>query len=150
MTSRRYLDVDIAYMHNPHASSLVFPLSRHLNGSDMSSTSFWLRVALGSAVVAVLGFAVYRAVARLKWSTAKQAPFFHHASSIAERPNRQRQFFKAPGKSRSTFPTPLTPPPPETSSCSLSHRIAGFQRKVGTKRSHGGAVPSFFCLILTC
>uniref|UniRef100_A0A3Q2NPQ7 Ras homolog family member T2 n=1 Tax=Fundulus heteroclitus TaxID=8078 RepID=A0A3Q2NPQ7_FUNHE len=38
----------------------------HLNGSDMSSTSFWLRVALGSAVVAVLGFAVYRAVARLK------------------------------------------------------------------------------------
>ncbi|MEQ2166324.1 hypothetical protein GOODEAATRI_026784 [Goodea atripinnis] len=40
--------------------------SSHLNGSDMSSTSFWLRVALGSAVVAVLGFAVYRAVARLK------------------------------------------------------------------------------------
>lgn len=40
--------------------------SRHLNGSDMSNTSFWLRVALGSAVVAVLGFAIYRAVARLK------------------------------------------------------------------------------------
>ncbi|KAF3704531.1 WD repeat-containing protein 90 [Channa argus] len=38
----------------------------HLNGSDMSSSSFWLRVALGSAVVAVLGFAIYRAVARLK------------------------------------------------------------------------------------
>ncbi|XP_016518761.1 mitochondrial Rho GTPase 2 [Poecilia formosa] len=38
----------------------------HLNGSDLSSASFWLRVALGSAVVAVLGFAVYRAVARLK------------------------------------------------------------------------------------
>uniref|UniRef100_A0A7N8YE50 Mitochondrial Rho GTPase n=1 Tax=Mastacembelus armatus TaxID=205130 RepID=A0A7N8YE50_9TELE len=38
----------------------------HLNGSDMSNTSFWLRVALGSAVVAVLGFAVYRAVIRLK------------------------------------------------------------------------------------
>uniref|UniRef100_A0AAQ5ZH39 Mitochondrial Rho GTPase n=1 Tax=Amphiprion ocellaris TaxID=80972 RepID=A0AAQ5ZH39_AMPOC len=38
----------------------------HLNGSDMSNTSFWLRVALGSAVVAVLGFAIYRAVARLK------------------------------------------------------------------------------------
>lgn len=51
------------YLHVP---SLTFPLSRHLNGSDMSSTSFWLRVALGSAVVAVLGFAVYRAVARLK------------------------------------------------------------------------------------
>ncbi|XP_043957579.1 mitochondrial Rho GTPase 2 isoform X2 [Gambusia affinis] len=38
----------------------------HLNGSDLSSASFWLRVALGSAVVAVLGFAVYRAVVRLK------------------------------------------------------------------------------------
>uniref|UniRef100_A0A8C4DWI9 Ras homolog family member T2 n=1 Tax=Dicentrarchus labrax TaxID=13489 RepID=A0A8C4DWI9_DICLA len=38
----------------------------HLNGSDMSNTSFWLRVALGSAVVTVLGFAIYRAVARLK------------------------------------------------------------------------------------
>uniref|UniRef100_A0A3Q1GJJ1 Mitochondrial Rho GTPase n=1 Tax=Acanthochromis polyacanthus TaxID=80966 RepID=A0A3Q1GJJ1_9TELE len=38
----------------------------HLNGSDMSNTSFWLRVALGSAVVAVLGFAIYRAFARLK------------------------------------------------------------------------------------
>ncbi|KAI3365641.1 hypothetical protein L3Q82_010722 [Scortum barcoo] len=38
----------------------------HLNGSDMSNTSFWLRVALGSAVVAVLGFAIYRAVGRLK------------------------------------------------------------------------------------
>lgn len=42
------------------------PICRHLNGSDMSNTSFWLRVALGSAVVAVLGFAIYRAVARLK------------------------------------------------------------------------------------
>ncbi|XP_071395611.1 mitochondrial Rho GTPase 2 isoform X3 [Centroberyx affinis] len=38
----------------------------HLNGSDMSNTSFWLRVALGSAVVAVLGFALYRAFARQK------------------------------------------------------------------------------------
>lgn len=41
-------------------------ISRHLNGSEISHTSFWLRVALGSAVVAVLGFALYRAVARLK------------------------------------------------------------------------------------
>lgn len=51
----------------------------------MSSTSFWLRVALGSAVAAVLGFAVYRAVARLKWSTASRAPFLHHSSFIAEK-----------------------------------------------------------------
>lgn len=43
------------------------PISRHLNGSDLSSASFWLRVALGSAVVTVLGFAVYRTVVRLKW-----------------------------------------------------------------------------------
>lgn len=42
------------------------PFSRHLNGSDLSSASFWLRVALGSAVVTVLGFAVYRALVRLK------------------------------------------------------------------------------------
>ncbi|XP_008312413.1 mitochondrial Rho GTPase 2 isoform X1 [Cynoglossus semilaevis] len=45
------------------AKAAVYP---HLNGSEMSSTSFWLRVALGSAVVAVLGFTVYRAVVRLK------------------------------------------------------------------------------------
>uniref|UniRef100_A0A8C5EQG0 Mitochondrial Rho GTPase n=1 Tax=Gouania willdenowi TaxID=441366 RepID=A0A8C5EQG0_GOUWI len=38
----------------------------HLNGSDMSNTSFWLRVTLGSAVCAVVGFAIYRAVVRLK------------------------------------------------------------------------------------
>ncbi|XP_013863632.1 mitochondrial Rho GTPase 2 isoform X2 [Austrofundulus limnaeus] len=44
-------------------SAAMYP---HLNGSDMSSSSFWLRVALGSAVVAVLGFAVYRAAVRLK------------------------------------------------------------------------------------
>uniref|UniRef100_A0AAY4AKP0 Mitochondrial Rho GTPase n=1 Tax=Denticeps clupeoides TaxID=299321 RepID=A0AAY4AKP0_9TELE len=39
---------------------------RHLNGSDMSSTSFWLRVTLGAAMVTVLGFALYRAFARSK------------------------------------------------------------------------------------
>lgn len=41
-------------------------LRRHLNGSDMSDTSFWLRVALGSAVFAVVGFAFYRMAVRLK------------------------------------------------------------------------------------
>lgn len=50
--------------------SFSLSISRHLNGSDMSNTTFWLRVALGSAVVAVLGFAIYRAVARLKWLTS--------------------------------------------------------------------------------
>ncbi|XP_077407421.1 mitochondrial Rho GTPase 2 [Vanacampus margaritifer] len=45
------------------AWAAVYP---HLNGSDMSNTSFWLRVALGSAVVAVVGFAIFRAAVRLK------------------------------------------------------------------------------------
>ncbi|XP_012694695.2 mitochondrial Rho GTPase 2 isoform X2 [Clupea harengus] len=38
----------------------------HLNGSEMSSTSFWLRVALGTAMVTVLGFALYRSLNRSK------------------------------------------------------------------------------------
>lgn len=53
-------------MLTPCDCSFSLSISRHLNGSDMSNTTFWLRVALGSAVVAVLGFAIYRAVARLK------------------------------------------------------------------------------------
>uniref|UniRef100_A0A8C7XPY0 Mitochondrial Rho GTPase n=1 Tax=Oryzias sinensis TaxID=183150 RepID=A0A8C7XPY0_9TELE len=57
------LDSTSKNIYNRLACAAMYP---HLNGSDMSSTSFWLRVALGSAVVAVLGFAVYRAVARLK------------------------------------------------------------------------------------
>lgn len=61
-------------------SILIFPpISRHLNGSDLSNASFWLRVALGSAVVTVLGFAVYRAVVRLKWSPMGWTLF--HSSS---------------------------------------------------------------------
>uniref|UniRef100_A0A8C2BM33 Ras homolog family member T2 n=1 Tax=Cyprinus carpio TaxID=7962 RepID=A0A8C2BM33_CYPCA len=38
----------------------------HLNGSDMSSTSFWLRVTLGATIAAMLGFALYRACSRHK------------------------------------------------------------------------------------
>uniref|UniRef100_A0A3P9HLT7 Mitochondrial Rho GTPase n=1 Tax=Oryzias latipes TaxID=8090 RepID=A0A3P9HLT7_ORYLA len=57
------LDSTSKNIYNRLACAAMYP---HLNGSDMSSTSFWLRVALGSAVVVVLGFAVYRAVARLK------------------------------------------------------------------------------------
>ncbi|KAJ8364149.1 hypothetical protein SKAU_G00129800 [Synaphobranchus kaupii] len=45
------------------AWAAMFP---HLNGSDMSSTSFWLRVTLGAAVVTVLGFSIYRALIRQK------------------------------------------------------------------------------------
>ncbi|KAG7272815.1 hypothetical protein CRUP_025795, partial [Coryphaenoides rupestris] len=45
------------------AWAAMFP---HLNGSDMSSASFWLRVTLATAVAAALGFAIYRAVSRHK------------------------------------------------------------------------------------
>uniref|UniRef100_A0A673HYR3 Mitochondrial Rho GTPase n=1 Tax=Sinocyclocheilus rhinocerous TaxID=307959 RepID=A0A673HYR3_9TELE len=41
-------------------------ISLHLNGSDMSSTSFWLRVTLGATIAAMLGFALYRAFSRHK------------------------------------------------------------------------------------
>lgn len=47
--------------------SLSLPVCRHLNGSDMSSTSFWLRVTLGATIAAMLGFALYRAFSRHKW-----------------------------------------------------------------------------------
>uniref|UniRef100_A0A4W6G337 Mitochondrial Rho GTPase n=1 Tax=Lates calcarifer TaxID=8187 RepID=A0A4W6G337_LATCA len=61
--SSLFLDSTSKNIYTRLAWAAMYP---HLNGSDMSNTSFWLRVALGSAVVAVLGFAIYRAVARLK------------------------------------------------------------------------------------
>ncbi|XP_032358086.1 mitochondrial Rho GTPase 2 [Etheostoma spectabile] len=61
--SSLFLDSSSKNIYTRLAWAAVYP---HLNGSDMSNTSFWLRVALGSAVVAVLGFAIYRSVARLK------------------------------------------------------------------------------------
>ncbi|CAJ1080869.1 mitochondrial Rho GTPase 2 [Xyrichtys novacula] len=61
--SSLYLDSTSRNIYSKLAWAAMYP---HLNGSDMSSTSFWLRVALGSAVVAVLGFAIYRAVVRMK------------------------------------------------------------------------------------
>ncbi|XP_029107916.1 mitochondrial Rho GTPase 2 isoform X2 [Scleropages formosus] len=38
----------------------------HLNNSDMTTTSFWLRVTLGAAVLSVLGFTIYRAFIKQK------------------------------------------------------------------------------------
>ncbi|CAK6964161.1 mitochondrial Rho GTPase 2 [Scomber scombrus] len=61
--SNVFLDSTNKTIYTKLAWAAMYP---HLNGSDMSNSSFWLRVALGSAVVAVLGFAIYRAVARLK------------------------------------------------------------------------------------
>uniref|UniRef100_A0AAY4AG73 Mitochondrial Rho GTPase n=1 Tax=Denticeps clupeoides TaxID=299321 RepID=A0AAY4AG73_9TELE len=52
-----------AQIYSKLAWAAMYP---HLNGSDMSSTSFWLRVTLGAAMVTVLGFALYRAFARSK------------------------------------------------------------------------------------
>uniref|UniRef100_A0A8C9T2H6 Mitochondrial Rho GTPase n=1 Tax=Scleropages formosus TaxID=113540 RepID=A0A8C9T2H6_SCLFO len=40
--------------------------NRHLNNSDMTTTSFWLRVTLGAAVLSVLGFTIYRAFIKQK------------------------------------------------------------------------------------
>uniref|UniRef100_A0A8D3DFP6 Mitochondrial Rho GTPase n=1 Tax=Scophthalmus maximus TaxID=52904 RepID=A0A8D3DFP6_SCOMX len=48
------------------ACAAMYPVCLLFGATDTLNTSFWLRVAFGSAVVAVLGFAVYRAVARLK------------------------------------------------------------------------------------
>ncbi|KAJ8344717.1 hypothetical protein SKAU_G00289100 [Synaphobranchus kaupii] len=45
------------------AQAAMFP---HLNGSEMSATSRWLKVTLGTAVLSVLGFTLYRAFIRQK------------------------------------------------------------------------------------
>uniref|UniRef100_A0A4W4EFG5 Mitochondrial Rho GTPase n=2 Tax=Electrophorus electricus TaxID=8005 RepID=A0A4W4EFG5_ELEEL len=52
-----------AHIYNKLVCAAMCP---HLNGSDMSSTSFWLRVTLGAAMATVLGFALYRAFYRHK------------------------------------------------------------------------------------
>ncbi|XP_062330464.1 mitochondrial Rho GTPase 2 isoform X1 [Osmerus eperlanus] len=57
------LDASSQNIYTKLAWAAMFP---HLNGSDLSSTSFWLRVTLGAAVVTVLGFALYRVFARQK------------------------------------------------------------------------------------
>ncbi|XP_033840731.1 mitochondrial Rho GTPase 2 [Periophthalmus magnuspinnatus] len=57
--SHLFFDSTSKNIYSKLAWAAVYP---HLNGSDMSHTSFWLRVALGSAVIAVLGFSIYRAV----------------------------------------------------------------------------------------
>uniref|UniRef100_A0A3B3ZML2 Mitochondrial Rho GTPase n=1 Tax=Periophthalmus magnuspinnatus TaxID=409849 RepID=A0A3B3ZML2_9GOBI len=57
--SHQFFDSTSKNIYSKLAWAAVYP---HLNGSDMSHTSFWLRVALGSAVIAVLGFSIYRAV----------------------------------------------------------------------------------------
>ncbi|XP_030624273.1 mitochondrial Rho GTPase 2 isoform X2 [Chanos chanos] len=52
-----------SHIYSKLAWAAMYP---HLNGSDMSSTSFWLRVTLGAAMATVLGYALYRAISRNK------------------------------------------------------------------------------------
>ncbi|XP_066545053.1 mitochondrial Rho GTPase 2 [Amia ocellicauda] len=56
-------DAPTTAIYSKLAWAAMFP---HLNGSDLSATSFWLRVTLGAAVVSVLGFTLYRAFNRQK------------------------------------------------------------------------------------
>ncbi|MCI4374258.1 hypothetical protein PGIGA_G00004120 [Pangasianodon gigas] len=57
---------------NTHSNTLIYnklawaAMYPHLNGSDMNSTSFWLRVTLGAISASLLGFAFYRAFSRHK------------------------------------------------------------------------------------
>ncbi|KAK6476230.1 mitochondrial Rho GTPase 2-like [Huso huso] len=50
-------------LYSKLALAAMFP---HRNGSELSTTSFWLRVTLGAAVFTVLGFTLYRAFLKLK------------------------------------------------------------------------------------
>ncbi|XP_034783020.2 mitochondrial Rho GTPase 2-like isoform X1 [Acipenser ruthenus] len=50
-------------LYSKLALAAMFP---HRNGSELSTTSFWLRVTLGAAVFTVLGFTFYRAFLKLK------------------------------------------------------------------------------------
>ncbi|XP_032650583.1 mitochondrial Rho GTPase 2 isoform X3 [Chelonoidis abingdonii] len=45
------------------ATAAAFP---HLNDTELGAASFWLRVALGASITAVVGFALYKAVAKSK------------------------------------------------------------------------------------
>lgn len=46
--------------------SFPFSSSRHLNDIDLGAASFWIRVALGATVAAVVGVTLYKAVAKNK------------------------------------------------------------------------------------
>ncbi|XP_030433415.1 mitochondrial Rho GTPase 2 isoform X2 [Gopherus evgoodei] len=45
------------------ATAAAFP---HLNDTELGAASFWLRVALGASITAVVGFALYKALAKSK------------------------------------------------------------------------------------
>lgn len=56
----------VGALGQPHSlASPVFPCS-HLNAVELGVASFWLRVALGAAVTALVGFTLYRLLAKNK------------------------------------------------------------------------------------
>lgn len=57
------LDTCLLSHHSPIFS--LFPCS-HLNAVELGAASFWLRVALGAAVTALVGFTLYRMLAKNK------------------------------------------------------------------------------------
>uniref|UniRef100_A0A8C5QYY7 Mitochondrial Rho GTPase n=1 Tax=Leptobrachium leishanense TaxID=445787 RepID=A0A8C5QYY7_9ANUR len=50
-------------IYNKLATAAAFP---HLHDTELSTASFWLRVALGATVAAVMGFTLYKALLRSK------------------------------------------------------------------------------------
>lgn len=48
------------------------PLLRHMAQADLKSSTFWLRASVGATVFAVLGFAMYRAILKQRWSRQTQ------------------------------------------------------------------------------
>uniref|UniRef100_A0A8C8S1V1 Mitochondrial Rho GTPase n=1 Tax=Pelusios castaneus TaxID=367368 RepID=A0A8C8S1V1_9SAUR len=52
-----------ATIYTKLATAAAFP---HLNDTELGAASFWLRVALGASIAAVVGFTVYKALAKSK------------------------------------------------------------------------------------
>lgn len=41
--------------------------NRHMNQTDLKTSTFWVRASMGATVFAVLGFAMYRVLLRPRW-----------------------------------------------------------------------------------
>lgn len=60
--------------HLTCSSSRAPPLNRHMAQADLKNSTFWLRASLGATVCAVLGFAMYRALLKQRWSDGARRP----------------------------------------------------------------------------
>lgn len=49
------------------SASFFSVINRHMNQTDLKTSTFWMRASLGATVVAVLGFAMYRVLLRPRW-----------------------------------------------------------------------------------